>query len=74
MRAFDDYHEAYNCAVAMAKEFRIDYGVRKVKEFGKVRYLVYGLPIPENTFGQDLNAERVTKNHPFTDGSIDDYK
>ena len=59
MKRFTDYHQAYDAAVTMAREYNHSVLIRKVKEYGKVGFnLSFATPFE--------NGELVTPQHPRT--------
>ncbi len=66
MKRFNEYDDAYVYAVGMARLASADCGIRRTEEFGKDGFNVSFLPKPENTYGSELMAERVTPSHPIT--------
>lgn len=66
---FKKYHDAYDHAVASARATKADHGISKTTELGSKGFVVRMLPRPENSYGSELSAERVTPNHPVTKSS-----
>jgi hypothetical protein len=60
-KTFTDYDGAKAYARELAAIGGPDAGITKAREFGKQVYIVSFLPKKENTFGSEMNAERVQK-------------
>jgi hypothetical protein len=58
---FTDYDAAKAYARELAAMGGPDAGITKAREFGRQVYNVSFLPKKENTFGSEMNAERVQK-------------
>ena len=56
----NDYDGAKEYARELVKATGLDAGILKTKEFNTPVFLVRFLPKKENTFGDDLLAERVS--------------
>ena len=55
-----EYDEAKEYARSLVKATGQDAGILKTREFRMEVYRVSFLPKPENTFGEELRAERVS--------------
>jgi hypothetical protein len=59
---FTDYDDAKEYAQKWANQLNgTDVGIKKIKEYGKKKFLVLLLPSPEKSFGYERRCERVTK-------------
>ena len=56
----NDYDAAKAYARELVKATGLDAGILRTREFNTPVFLVRFLPKKENTFGEELNAERVS--------------
>ena len=64
-QSFENYAEAYNAAVELGRQCKMDTSVRKCREFGRTVYNVNLLPKPEFRFGRDTEGEVVPLGAPL---------
>lgn len=60
MPVYDDWHEARAEAQRRANAAQLDVGIRKVREYGRTRFVVSYLPRADRRYGDDLRCEVVT--------------
>ena len=59
MPVYDTYRDAHTDAQAKANASGREVGIRRVREYGKDRYVVAHLPAASHRYGDDLRAEVV---------------
>ena len=64
MKRFKHYLEALEYAIDEANKYQIDYGIRRRQEYNRDGFNVFMLPREDQTFGDDLMAERVKPGTP----------